>query len=65
MNPTKWASYMKKYSFAICLENGKIVLWTGYAEDKDHAEGLAFSYIMEKYDEQVFDSMSRPIVEKD
>lgn len=51
-------SYMQHY--ALVMEDGRIVLWSGKAEDKNHGEGLAIAYATEKTGLQVWDIASRP-----
>jgi len=52
---------MKKYSYIIVMETGKVVYWTGYAEDSNHGEGLAIDYAINRHGGQVFDIASRPV----
>lgn len=51
---------MEKYAYVVVMEDGKIVKWTGKAEDEQHAEGLATAYAQERNDGQVFDTAKRP-----
>jgi pyrroloquinoline quinone (PQQ) biosynthesis protein C len=53
-----------KQSRVVVMDSGKIVLWTGYAEDQKHAEGLAIAYAIEKHGGQVWDSAVRPVISK-
>ena len=54
---------MSKYkqSYILVMESGKIVKWTGYAEDILDAKGKAVSYAKNKTGEQVWDLCCRPV----
>lgn len=52
-----------KQALIVVMENGTFVYWTGYAEDRDHAEGLAREYAQEKAGCQVWDIAHCPIIE--
>jgi hypothetical protein len=52
---------MYKQSYVIVMENGKIIKWTGYAEDTPKGEGLAIKYAQEKEQCQVWDIANRPV----
>ena len=49
-----------KQSFLIVMESGKIIKWTGLAENKEHGQGLALAHAIERTNEQVWDVCSRP-----
>ena len=49
-----------KYSFVVVMETGKLVLWTGVADNEKHGHGLAISHAIEKHGCQVWDIASRP-----
>ena len=51
-----------KQSLIVVMETGKIVYWTGVADDPKHAEGLAISYAKEKHDCQIWDTAFRPVL---
>ena len=50
-----------KQSYIMVMESGKIIKWTGQAEDKNHGEGLALEYAQEQNGEQVWDFCNRPV----
>ena len=50
-----------KYSFVVVMETGKLVLWTGVADDNEHGEGQAIAYATDKHCCQVWDIAERPI----
>jgi len=52
---------MYKQSYVVVMESGKVVLWTGYASDTKHGEGLAIAYAQEKHGGQVWDIANRPV----
>lgn len=51
-----------KMSFVVVMDSGKIVLWTGKAEDVSHGEGLAIEYAVNKHGGQVWDIARRPVL---
>ena len=50
-----------KHSLVVVMESGKLVLWTGYAEDTKQAEGLAIECATSKHGGQVWDTAFRPV----
>lgn len=44
---------MREYLITLEMENGQIITWRGFADDQNHAEGLAVAYANEKTGEQV------------
>lgn len=50
-----------KQSLVLVLETGKVVFWTGYADDPAHAEGRAIDEAKEKYGCQIYDMAVRPV----
>jgi len=50
-----------KQSFIVVMESGKVIKWTGKADDLAHGEGLAIAYATEKTGEQVWDTCHRPV----
>lgn len=46
-------TYLNSYEITLTMENGQNVIWEGYAEDQDHAEGLAIEYAKRRTSEQV------------
>lgn len=46
-------SYVNSYEITLTMENGQTVIWEGYAEDQENAEGLAIEYAKNKTGEQV------------
>lgn len=38
------------------MEDGAKLVWEGKADDRNHAEGLAFAWATERTGEQVYDS---------
>lgn len=51
-----------KMSFVVVMESGKIVLWTGKAEDVSHGKGLAIEYAVTRHGGQVWDIARRPVM---
>lgn len=55
-----------KQSYLMVMEDGSIIKWTGYAEDKNHGEGLAIEYATNRDGshptKQVWDMCNRPIL---
>lgn len=50
-----------KQSYVVVMESGKVVYWTGKAEDIGHGEGLAIEYAINNHGGQVWDIASRPV----
>lgn len=50
-----------KQSYLIVMESGKIIKWTGLADDRQHGEGLAADYAVAQTDEQVWDMCDLPV----
>lgn len=50
-----------KQSYILVMESGQLVRWTGLADDKEHAIGLAKEYAVAKTGEQVWDIANRPV----
>ena len=46
-------TYLNSYEVVLTMENGVNIRWEGYAEDENHAEGLATAYATSKTGEQV------------
>jgi hypothetical protein len=46
-------SYVNSYRIALTMENNSSIEWEGYAEDENHAEGLAIAYATKRTSEQV------------
>lgn len=53
-----------KQSYLIVMEDGKIIKWTGKAENTIHGKGLAITYATEKTGLQVWDMCNRPVISK-
>lgn len=47
-----------KYKIVLELENGKIVCWTGKADNREHAEGLAIACKVRQYNQQIYSIVS-------
>lgn len=43
------------YICTITLENNSVVTWSDYADDVNHAEGLAIAWATDTFNQQVFD----------
>lgn len=56
---------MYKQAYIVVMENGKLVKWTGFAENKKHGEGLAIAHAVEKEGCQAWDIANRPIKGKE
>lgn len=41
------------FTIELSMEDGSYITWEDYAEDQDHAEGLAIAYAVEKSGQQV------------
>ena len=50
-------------SYALVLEDASIIVWSGYAEDKEHGEGLAIEYVNNTYNQQVWDIACIPVTQ--
>lgn len=50
-----------KQGFVLVMEGGELITWVGYADNKEHAEGLAIAYASHKANESVWDMASLPI----
>jgi len=51
-----------KQKWLLVMEDGRVVFWTGFADDVDHGEGLAIAYATAKYGTQVWDTCRRPVI---
>ena len=49
------------------MENGELIHWTGYAEDRNHAEELAVEYAINhcNYNYDVWDTAFYPVTSKE
>lgn len=50
-----------KQSYVVVMESGRLVRWTGYAQDRRHGEGLAVEHAQKKFGGQVWDVAARPV----
>ena len=49
--------YVNSYRVYMTMENDEVIEWEGYAEDEDHAEGLAIAYAKHRTDSQAYELM--------
>lgn len=49
------SNYVNSYRIVLEMESGKTIEWEGYADDEQHAEGLAMEYANSVNGEQVAD----------
>lgn len=54
-----------KQALIVVMENGALIHWSGYAEDRNHAEGLAIEYAKDINGGQVWDTAFYPVIEKE
>lgn len=47
-------TYVNSYRITLTMENKEVIAWEGYADDEDHAEGLAIAYATGRTKEQVY-----------
>lgn len=48
-------TYVNSYRITLTMENKEVITWEGYADDEDHAEGLAIAYATGRTKEQVYE----------
>jgi hypothetical protein len=51
------SNYVNSYRVIIRMENDEVIEWEGYADDSDHAEGLALDYAKARTNEQAYEIM--------